>query len=161
MCLAQGVLFGAGSSFSYVASMSAIPHWFTKRRGLAFGVVTAGAGIGGLITPLITDATISNFGPSWSFRILGFICLSYNIISCALIKKRSQFKKPREKLSQIIRFDTLKNFNFVLFLIASEISLFGYFVPYFILPCRFHLSMILACNPPPKAFIFTKFKILN
>ncbi|KAI8880307.1 MFS general substrate transporter, partial [Backusella circina FSU 941] len=134
MCLAQGVLFGMGSSFIYVASMSAVPHWFTNRRGLAFGIVTSGAGIGGLTTPLITDAAISKLGPSWTFRILGFICLGFNTVSCVLIKEKRQANKPKEKLSQIIRFDSLKNTNFVLFLIGSEISLFGYFVPYFILP---------------------------
>lgn len=131
-------MFGVGASFNYVATMSATPQWFKKRRGLAFGIISGGAGVGGLIIPFITNAIIGSLGHQWAFRILGFVCLGCNVIPCCFVKERIRTEKVA-KWSQIIRFDSLKNINFVLFLVGSDICLFGYFIPYFILPSEFFL----------------------
>ncbi|KAI8885298.1 MFS general substrate transporter [Backusella circina FSU 941] len=132
--LTQGIIFGVGTSFNYVAVMYATPQWFSRRRGLAFGIISGGAGVGGLVVPFIMNAAITNLGHEWAFRILGFVCLGCNAVACCFVKERLLTEKPKTKLSQIIRFDSLKNTNFVLFLVGSDIGLFGYFVPYFILP---------------------------
>ncbi|KAG1121792.1 hypothetical protein G6F42_012086 [Rhizopus arrhizus] len=133
--LTQGIVFGVGSACIYVCIMSCSPQWFSKRRGLALGIIASGAGIGGLIIPFVMMPINRRLGPAWTYRILGFICLACNIIACFTVKARTPVDaKHRKRLSHIINFSVLKNANFVVFLIASNIGLFGYFIPYFFLP---------------------------
>ncbi|KAI7903125.1 major facilitator superfamily domain-containing protein [Cokeromyces recurvatus] len=133
--ITQGAIFGIGASSIYVAIMSVAPQWFTRRRGLALGMIASGSGIGGLIIPFIMTSINSSLGSSWTYRILGFICLACDIIACITVKeKKPSSVKLRKKLSQIINFSVLKNTNYVLFAVASNIGLFGYFIPYFFIP---------------------------
>ncbi|GAN09958.1 conserved hypothetical protein [Mucor ambiguus] len=133
--LTQGIVFGIGSACIYVCIMSCSPQWFSKRRGLALGIIASGSGIGGLIIPFVMTPINRSLGHAWTYRILGFICLVCNIIACLTVKARTLIDGTnRKKLSHIINFSVLKNTDFVIFLIASNIGLFGYFIPYFFLP---------------------------
>lgn len=133
--LTQGVLFGVGASCVYVAIMGIAPQWFTKKRGLALGIIASGSGIGGLVIPFIMTPINSSLGPGWTYRILGFVCLVCDIIACFFVKERNPpATRTRKKFSQIINFSVCKDVNFLLFSVASDIGLFGYFIPYFFLP---------------------------
>ncbi|KAJ9141810.1 Major facilitator superfamily domain, general substrate transporter [Pleurostoma richardsiae] len=68
--LSQGVCFGWGMGFLYNPASSALPPWFSTWRSLAVGLATAGAGIGGLLYSLVTNAAISNLGIAWTYRVL-------------------------------------------------------------------------------------------
>ncbi|KAF9295559.1 hypothetical protein BGZ88_001874 [Linnemannia elongata] len=53
--LTQGLLYGAGTSMTYFASMTLPSQWFTKNRGLVTGIAISGGGIGGLwISPVVS-----------------------------------------------------------------------------------------------------------
>ncbi|KAL7319906.1 hypothetical protein PS15m_002988 [Mucor circinelloides] len=132
--LTQGILFGVGASCMYGTVMAVTPQWFTKNRGIALGIVAGGSGIGGLVVPFIVTPLNRNLGPGWTYRILGFICLFCDIIACIFVKERIVRKKEKKSLSQIIDFGVLKNVNFLIFSVASDLGLFGYFVPFFFLP---------------------------
>lgn len=47
LLLLQGVLFGIGGGLLYMPVILYLPEWFSQRRGLATGIIFAGAGIGG------------------------------------------------------------------------------------------------------------------
>ncbi|KAF1800813.1 major facilitator superfamily domain-containing protein [Mucor lusitanicus] len=133
--LTQGVVFGIGASCIYVAIMGVAPQWFGRRRGLALGIIASGSGIGGLVIPFVMTAINSSLGFGWTYRILGFICLFCDVVACLTVKERKPSAiRNRKKLSQIVNFSVLKDTNFVIFCIASNVGLFGYFVPYFFLP---------------------------
>lgn len=133
--LTQGVLFGVGASCIYVTIVGVTPQWFNKHRGLALGIIASGSGIGGLAIPFIMTSINGSLGPGWTYRILGFVCLVCDLIACAFVKEKNPpAHRERKKLSQIISLSCLKDVNFVLFSIASDIGLFGYFIPYFFLP---------------------------
>jgi MFS family permease len=123
-----------GASCMYVTVMSVTPQWFTKHRGTALGIVASGSGVGGLIVPFIVTPLNRNLGSAWTYRILGFISLVCDIIACIFVKERTPRPKEKKKLSQVVRFSVLKNTNFLLFCIGSDIMLFGYFVPLFFVP---------------------------
>ncbi|EIE89812.1 hypothetical protein RO3G_14523 [Rhizopus delemar RA 99-880] len=131
--LTQGVLFGIGASCMYVTVMAVTPQWFTRRRGIALGIVAGGSGIGGLVIPLIYTAINQRLGSGWTYRIMGFICLACDVVACVFVKEREQ-KRERKKLRDIVQLDVLKNFNFLLFSVGSDIALLGYFVPLFFVP---------------------------
>ncbi|KAI9254636.1 major facilitator superfamily domain-containing protein [Phascolomyces articulosus] len=144
----QGFLFGLGAAFLYVSAMAIPPQWFNRRRGLGLGIVTSGSGIGGVILPFIMTSLSKNLGIAWTYRILGFIYLALNSITCILVKE----KYPRNKkiksaddgeeqpviapptLKEIFDFSVLKDSTFVLWMVASMISTLGNFVPFFFLP---------------------------
>ncbi|KAJ2611413.1 hypothetical protein GGF44_006153, partial [Coemansia sp. RSA 1694] len=48
LMLTQGLLYGVGASFPFVAGTSIPAQWFTKRRGLATGIALSGSGLGGM-----------------------------------------------------------------------------------------------------------------
>ncbi|KAI8143758.1 major facilitator superfamily domain-containing protein [Fennellomyces sp. T-0311] len=145
--LTQGVLFGAGASLLYVAAMSVPAQWFNKRRGFGLSLVSSGAGVGGVVLPFLSTEINSKLGAGWTYRILGFVCLAGNVITCSLVKE----KYPRNKkvkvvedgeqephtsqpsLGEIFDFGILKDTNYLIWVISTMISVMGYFVPFFFL----------------------------
>ncbi|KAI8369713.1 major facilitator superfamily domain-containing protein [Blakeslea trispora] len=132
--LTQGILFGTGASCMYVVVMTVTPQWFTKNRGIALGIVAGGSGMGGLILPFIVTHLNLTLGSGWTYRILGFICLGCSAIACATVKERIPQKREKKKLSDVLQLNVLRNRNFLLFGVASDIALLGYFIPFFFVP---------------------------
>lgn len=135
-------MFGVGASFNYVAIMGVAPQWFTKRRGLALGIITSGSGIGGLAIPFIMNASNQSIGANWTYRIMGFVCFACGVVAFCFVKERTPKPKTKKKLSQILRLECLKDVNVLLFMIGSDIGLFGYFIPYFFIPCKLRSCFI-------------------
>ena len=86
--LIWGFLVGVGFSFCLIPVMTIIPRWFVKGRGMVMGIAMAGRGIGGIISPLLAQWLISDYGWRWTFFILGLIALVL-IISIAQFMRHS------------------------------------------------------------------------
>ena len=84
--LIMGILLGVGSAFCFVPILPVIPRWFAKRRGIAMGITMSGLGIGGIVTPLLTQLFISTWGWRWALIILG-------ILTIVIIVPLAQFLK--------------------------------------------------------------------
>lgn len=70
--------------------VSVVPaQYFSKKRGLANGIVYAGGGIGGAVISVVMDILIQRVDPAWNFRILGFLTLATGLPAAWLIKERS------------------------------------------------------------------------
>lgn len=99
--LSQGVGFGWGMGFLYTPASSALPPWFTSRRSLAVGISTAGAGFGGLVYSLATNAAVQRWGLPWAYRILALCSLGANLLSAGLLRdlahKRRASQPPPSK----------------------------------------------------------------
>ena len=96
----------------YVIVMSVTPQWFTKRRGVAMGIVAGGSGMGGLIVPFIMTPINRNLGFAWTYRVMGFVCLFCDVIACILVKEKFPRVKEKKKLLSIVQFDVLKILTF-------------------------------------------------
>lgn len=69
--------------------MSVTPaQYFSRKRGLANGIVFAGGGLGGAVTSFCLDSLIENFGPAWTFRVLGLATLVTGLPAAWLVKER-------------------------------------------------------------------------
>jgi MFS family permease len=88
--LSQGICFGWGMGFLFVGSVGVLPQWFSKRRGVANGIGTAGSGLGGMMYSLATNAMIRNLGLAWAFRILAILAFSVNSTCALLLRDRNQ-----------------------------------------------------------------------
>lgn len=62
--LAYGLLLGLGVALVYTPSIGCVQPWFTRRRGLAAGIASAGIGAGTLLVPLAAAAAIAQ----WQWR---------------------------------------------------------------------------------------------
>jgi len=82
--LTFGVLGGVGISAFYVPLTSTVTRWFTKRRGLAVAIVSAGNGLGILVMSPLARILISTFGWRATFLIFGLLAWGI-VIPCALL----------------------------------------------------------------------------
>ena len=57
--LAYGVGVGVGIALVYTPAIGTVQPWFTRRRGLAAGIASAGIGAGTLVVPLLAAAAIA------------------------------------------------------------------------------------------------------
>jgi MFS family permease len=57
--LAYGVGIGVGIALVYTPSIACVQPWFTRRRGLAAGIASAGIGAGTVLVPLLATALIA------------------------------------------------------------------------------------------------------
>lgn len=88
LALAQGLLFGVGSSISVFVSYTVPQQWFKKKRAAAVGIVASGSAIGGLLCPIALNNLTSKFGFPWANRIIGFIYIPLMAFATITIKSR-------------------------------------------------------------------------
>ena len=69
------LLLAIGTSAVYVVIMSTVSRWFEKKRGLALGMASIGAGMGPLVVAPFATYLISAFDWRGSFTVLGVIAL--------------------------------------------------------------------------------------
>lgn len=129
--LSQGLAFGFGMGFLFVASVGVVPQWFSKKRSFANSIATAGSGIGGLIYSLGTNAMIQSVGLGWAFRILAIVAFAVNTICTLLIKDRN---KAVGSIQAAFDFSLLKRVEYQLLLAWGFFSMLGYIVLLFSLP---------------------------
>jgi MFS family permease len=89
------VMVGIGMGGIYAPQMSTVARWFIDRRSVMTGIVAAGGGIGGLITPPIINWLIAIFGWRNSYIIMGTLILVI-LISAAQFLRRDPAKMGQE-----------------------------------------------------------------
>lgn len=73
--------------------VSVVPaQYFSKKRGLANGIVFAGGGLGGAAISFATNSLIQRVGPAWTYRALGMMTLLTGIPAAWLIKERTPIR---------------------------------------------------------------------
>jgi len=91
--LFYGIMVAVGLSMIGIAPLSAIvSNWFVTKRGLVFGILSAGFGAS-LISAPIAQFLISTFGWQSAYVIIGLLSILLIVPLCILFIRRS----PREK----------------------------------------------------------------
>jgi MFS family permease len=129
--LSQGLAFGFGMGFIFVASVGIIPQWFSTKRSFANSIGASGSGIGGLVYSLATNAMIQSVGLGWAFRILAIVSCAVNVICTILIRDRNKAVGAVQMAFDIRLF---KRGEFLLVLGWGFFSMLGYIVLLFSLP---------------------------
>ncbi len=73
--LIWGILMAIGGSESYIPIMSTIPRWFGEKRGIAIGLTTTGFGLGGIISPILSQWLIYGYGWRQAYIALGLLII--------------------------------------------------------------------------------------
>ncbi|KAL6922474.1 hypothetical protein FSHL1_006437 [Fusarium sambucinum] len=124
--LSFSVLGGVSASLLYNPALSAIGHWFHKRRGLAIGLACTSGGFGGVWMPLIILYAAPAIEFAWSIRIIALVCAVHGIIASFLLTKRLP---PTAGAESSIDFKALKDINYAAVTIGMVMVEFAIFLP--------------------------------
>ncbi|KAJ2719349.1 hypothetical protein GGI07_005261 [Coemansia sp. Benny D115] len=130
LLLTQGIMFGFGGSFVYIAGLTLPPQWFSKYRAMATGIAIAGSGIGGLWMSFATRAMTTHLSRNWALRITGLIIIGVIGPMSLLMKMRFRPVK-REKIVDV---SVLRDKRFLLLLFGSLFGASGFYIPFFYMP---------------------------
>ncbi|KAI0433929.1 major facilitator superfamily domain-containing protein [Xylaria sp. FL1042] len=125
--LSFGVLGGISSSLLFNPSISAVGHWFYRKRALATGVACTAGGIGGVVFPLIILYVAPRLGFGWALRIVGFVCVGAGITASCLLRKRLP---PNKKAGASVDLKSLSEPRFASTALATFLIEFAVFIPY-------------------------------
>ncbi|KAJ0280788.1 hypothetical protein CBS470a_008600 [Colletotrichum nupharicola] len=110
--------------------VSTIPaQYFSRRRGLANGIVFAGGGLGGAVNSFALDALLNHLGPAWAYRVLALVTLATGLPAAWIIKERVPIRS-----SGFVEWRLFKSFTFLVIFLAGAVGTFPLFVPPFFLP---------------------------
>ena len=135
LLVTQGILYGLGGAFLYFPVFNYIDEWFVKRRGLAYGGLIAGDGIGGVVIPFVMEWMLNRFGFRTALRIWTFVSLLFVIPALMLLKDYPVHQGKGGVNSKVdLRF--LKAKAFWVLVSGNIIPSLGYFMPSLYLPCE-------------------------
>ncbi len=87
--LCYGVGIGIGIALVYTPSIACVQPWFTRRRGLAAGIASAGIGAGTLVVPLLATGAIAWLQWRDALRLLALAVLVLGLGCAALMRRAS------------------------------------------------------------------------
>ncbi|KAI2690119.1 hypothetical protein DTO012A7_3893 [Penicillium roqueforti] len=125
--LAQGICSPLGASFVFLSALSCTATWFEKRRALAFGIVSSGSSLGGVVFPSMLSRLLPSIGFGWSLRISGFIILTLLVTANLTVRSRTRNVPRPVKLNDYT--SPFSELPFVLLVLASCCGFFAMFVP--------------------------------
>ena len=117
------------SFYPVIASTS---QWFTRRKGIAMGLVIAGSSLGGICWPFVLQGLFNSVGFPWGMRITGFICLAFLLPSIILVIPRLPPKQSVVAKQDIV--DAFKDPRYSLLVAAMFFVFWGMFLPFYYLP---------------------------
>ncbi|KAF4965700.1 hypothetical protein FSARC_6540 [Fusarium sarcochroum] len=132
--LSQGVCSAIGVSAIFQPALSTIHGWFDTKRGAAFGILSTGSSLGGVIFPIMVTRLIKQVGFGWSMRICAFMILGLLIVANLTVKS---FHPPRpQKVSGAQMLKPFREPEFVFCILGFFFFTYGIFVPIDYLPVQ-------------------------
>ncbi|KAG4425385.1 hypothetical protein IFR04_001535 [Cadophora malorum] len=125
--LSQGVCSAIGVSMIFQPSISVIPGWFNKKRGAAFGILSTGSSIGGVIFPIMVTRLIDSVGYGWAMRISAFMILV--LLGIANMTIKSRFPPNPQVVTKAQLAAPFREPAFLLTMFGLALFTFGQFVP--------------------------------
>ncbi|GAC94410.1 monocarboxylate transporter [Pseudozyma hubeiensis SY62] len=91
LILFQGLVYGMFSGNVFLAVILWLPNWWDERRGFATSIMFSGAGIGGIVWPIIFSQTLQRIGFRGTLRLWALLQL---IISGGAVMCLKPGRKP-------------------------------------------------------------------
>ncbi|KAH8648701.1 major facilitator superfamily domain-containing protein [Xylariales sp. PMI_506] len=125
--LSFGICGGISASLLFNPSLSAIGHWFCRRRAFATGAACTAGGLGGVTFSLIILYLAPRIGFPWAIRTVAFISAALLALANVLLRKRI----PNKKEARVsINFGLLRDPKFAVTVVAVFFVEFAVFIPY-------------------------------
>lgn len=127
LLLSQGICSALGICAIFQPCMSSIPSWFQRRRGAAYGIVSSGTSLGGVIFPIMVSQLIGKVGYAWAMRISGFLILF--LLTIVNLTVRSRVPPQPQQVSRETLLQPFREVPMVLLLLGFFFLTFGVFIP--------------------------------
>lgn len=83
-----GAVAGGTSPLPHVTLMA---HWFTRRHGVAMGIIMTGVAAGGMMLPPLVSMVITSYGWRTGFAVLGMLSLAVTLpMAIWIVKNRPE-----------------------------------------------------------------------
>lgn len=82
-----GIGVGVGIALVYTPAIACVQPWFTRRRGLAAGLASAGIGAGTLLVPLLSSALIAALDWRLTLRLLALGVLLLGLAATWMLRR--------------------------------------------------------------------------
>lgn len=128
----QGILFAIGGSICYCPCILYMDEWFVRRKGLAFGVMWSGTGLGGCTIPLLLEFLLGRYGFRTTLRIWSIALFLLTIPLVYFIKPRLPPSATTHIKPTKLGFVTHR--SFILYQPANIAEAAGFFLPGLYLP---------------------------
>lgn len=125
--LSQGVCSSIGNSLIFQPANSVIPSWFDRKRGAAYGIMTSGSSVGGVVFPIMIQRLIPVVGFGWAMRAAAFLILGLLLV--ANLTVRSRLPPAPHELGPDALADPFKDLSMMLLTFGFMLLTFGIFIP--------------------------------
>ncbi|OBS26132.1 hypothetical protein FPOA_00075 [Fusarium poae] len=126
--LSQSFCSAIGCSFLFYAPIAAVGTWFLRHRAIAFGIVTAGSSLGGVVLPIMVNHLVVSIGFGWAMRSVAFLFLG--LLAIANITIKSRLPPPRRKFDPKDFVTPFKEMPFLFLTISAFLLYLGSFLPF-------------------------------
>jgi MFS family permease len=87
-----GLVAALGMSTAYVPCNATVAKWFTRRRGLAIGLASAGGSLGTFVLPPVAHLVVSRLGWRWAYVVFGVaVLLALNAVAVLMRRDPETF----------------------------------------------------------------------
>lgn len=146
LIVTQGIFYSIGGSISYGPTLLYLDEWFVKRKGLAYGIMWSGTGLGGVTLPLLLEFLLGKYGFRTTLRIWASVLFAATMPLVYFLKPRLPAGAGAYK-SLNLGFVFSK--AFMLYQITNIVEALGYFLPGIYLPS--YARETLGAGPFPSA----------
>lgn len=139
LIVTQGVLFAIGGAISYTPCILYVDEWFVRRKGLAFGVMWSGTGLGGCTIPLLLEFLLQKVGFRTTMRIWSGMLFALSMPLVYFVRPRlpttSSASVTKHQLRTLRQgYGFVRDRGFLLYQLANIIEGVGFFLPGIYLP---------------------------
>ncbi|EFQ36276.1 major facilitator superfamily transporter [Colletotrichum graminicola] len=128
----QGFLYGASFLFVNYPLLRMLNEWFVVRRGLAYGIMSTGAGCSGVAFPFLLESLLSKHGYRITLQVMAVAQFITLLPMIPLLKGR--LPASGRGVLQKGDFDFFKQPLFYCFAAANFLEAMGYYIPSLFLP---------------------------
>ncbi|EFE40550.1 hypothetical protein TRV_04716 [Trichophyton verrucosum HKI 0517] len=138
--LAQGVAFGFAAAGLSLPAMATATQWFSTKKGLAVGIVSAGSSLGGIIYPCMLPRLIKEVGFAsavrWTALMQGILLIVANVLCSSPFPPLG--KEPAAEKDKIASSSSglqgFKSWPWAFFILGCFFTMWGLFAPLNYLP---------------------------
>lgn len=110
-----------------ILATSVIPGWFDNKRGTAYGLMSTGSSVGGVIFPIMIQRLIPEVGFAWAMRAGAFVILF--LLTIANLTIRSRLPPSPRPVSRAALIQPLKETKMLLVIAGFTLLTFGVYIP--------------------------------
>ncbi|KAK1974398.1 major facilitator superfamily transporter [Colletotrichum cereale] len=128
----QGFLYGFSFLFVNYPLLRMLNEWFVVRRGLAYGIMSTGAGCSGVALPFLLETLLSKYGYKITLQAMAVTQFITLLPMIPLLKGR--VPASRRGVLQKGDFDFFRKPLFYCFALVNFLESLGYYIPSLFLP---------------------------